>query len=210
VGTGSLTPLDDAALLVVDVQHAFCDPEGSMARSGADIGACAAVVGRVAALLTGWRATGRPVVFTRYALAADGRDAGLLPERSPQMQVRGALRDGTLDAALVLEAAPAPGEPVVVKTRYSAFHATDLEPRLLRMGVDTVVVCGVTTNVCVEATARDAFARDLRVVVARDACASTHPDLHHASLRTMELVLGDVTDTDTILRAAARTPQEAA
>ena len=67
----------------------------------------------------------------------------------------------------------------------------------------------MTTNVCVEGTARDAFARDLRVVVAADACASTHRELHEASLRTIAWCMGDVTTTDALARRRPpRQPEE--
>jgi ureidoacrylate peracid hydrolase len=196
----TLPPLERAALLVIDVQRGFCAADGSMARSGGDHVLCAAVVPAVGRLTAGWRASGRPVVLTRYALAADGGDAGLLAGRSPQLRVAGALVDGTPDAELLPELTPQSDDLVLTKTRFSAFHATDLAGHLRHRGVDTVVVCGVTTNVCVDSTVRDAFARDLRVVVVADACASTHPALHDASLRTIELCMGEVTDVDTVLR----------
>ncbi len=195
----TLPALDRAALIVVDVQRAFCDADGSLALGGGEHRHCAAAVPTVIRLLDAWRTTGRPVVLARYVLAADGGDAGLLAQRSSQLQVPGALRAGTADAALLPELAPRDGELVIDKTRFSAFHATGLEEHLAGLGVDTVVLCGFTTNVCVESTARDAFTRDLRLVVAADACASTHPDLHDASLRTIELCMGDVVTIDAIV-----------
>ena len=82
---------------------------------------------------------------------------------------------------------PLPDEAVVVKTRYSGFFGTDLETRLRALGVDTVVVCGLTTECCVAATARDAFERDFHVFLAADACAAYDPDLHAASLKSLAL-----------------------
>ena len=195
----TLPALDRAALIVIDVQRAFCDAGGSLARGGGEHRHCAAAVPTVTRLLDAWRTTSRPGVLARYVLAADGGDAGLLAERSPPLPVPGALRAGTADAALLPELAPRDGERIIDKTRFSAFQATGLEEHLAGLGVDTVVLCGFTTNVCVDSTARDAFARDLRLVVAADACASTHPDLHDASLRTIELCMGDVAATDTIV-----------
>ena len=203
-------PLDGAALVVVDMQRAFCEPDGSMARSGSDHRECAAVVPTVARLLAAWRRSGRPVVLARYALAPGGADAGLLAERSPQLQVPGALVDGTRDAEFVDAVSPRQGELVLTKTRFSAFHGTRLEQHLAAHGVATVVLCGVTTNVCVEGTARDAFARDLRVVVAADACASTDPELHDASLRTIAWCMGDVVTTDALAAPAYTAPAHGA
>ncbi|HWW25369.1 MAG TPA: cysteine hydrolase, partial [Caulobacter sp.] len=96
---------------------------------------------------------------------------------------------------------PAPGELVVRKTRYSAFVGTDLDQRLRDMGVDTLVVAGLTTECCVDSTVRDAFDLDYHVFVAADACAAYEADLHEASLKVMELNSAILTDTVAIARA---------
>jgi nicotinamidase-related amidase len=95
------------------------------------------------------------------------------------------LRRGTWGAEVVAEMPPPDYE--VEKTRYSAFHNTSLEPLLRGLSVDTVMLAGVITNVCVEATARDAFHRDFRVVVLRDCVSGFSRELHDASLRTMAI-----------------------
>ena len=76
---------------------------------------------------------------------------------------------------------------VVAKSRYSAFHDTDLEARLRAAGIDTLVICGLTTECCVDAAARDAYQRDFHVFIASDACAAYDPDLHTLALRSLEL-----------------------
>lgn len=96
------------------------------------------------------------------------------------------------DAAVVDELAPREGEVVLDKTRYSAFYKTDLEERLRSLGIETLIVCGVTTNICVESTVRDAFFRDIRVVVPSDATAAVTPELHEGALRCFEYGFGQV------------------
>lgn len=196
-----LPPLERAALLVIDMQHGFCDAGGCVARSGLDHTEAAAVIAPCARLADAFRAAGRPVVLTRYALAPDYADAGLLFEVSPALRVGEALIAGSWDAELVAELAPRPGDVVLDKTRYSAFFATDLEERLRADGVETVVLCGVTTNVCVEGTARDAFAHDFRVVVCADATAAVARPLHDASLRSISYGLGTVAATADVIEA---------
>jgi ureidoacrylate peracid hydrolase len=203
-----LPSLERAAVVVVDMQHAFCDRDGCVARSGLDHRDAAAAIEPCARLASAARAAGRPLVLTRYALAADHADAGLLFEVAPRLRLPQALVAGSWDAALVGELAPRPGDVVLDKTRYSAFFATDLHAQLQARGVDTVVICGVTTNVCVEGTARDAFAHDYRVVVCSDATAAVTRELHDAALRSISYGLGTVAATGDVLRALSNLDQE--
>jgi ureidoacrylate peracid hydrolase len=91
-----------------------------------------------------------------------------------------------------------PGELVVHKTRYSGFVGTDLDMQLTKLGVDTLVVAGLTTECCVDSTVRDAFDLDYHVFVAADACAAYEADIHDASLKVMELNSAILTDTAAI------------
>ena len=157
----------DSALIIVDMQNGFCHEDGFMNKIGLDWTTSRDAVGPVDRLAKAARAAGMPVFYTRYSLNADYSDAGLLPEIYPQIvEVGGMIRD-SWDGAIVDELAPAPGDRVIDKTRYSAFYDTTLEQQLRELGIDTVIVCGVTTNVCVESTVRDAFFRDFRIVVPR-------------------------------------------
>jgi nicotinamidase-related amidase len=90
---------------------------------------------------------------------------------------------------------------VVRKTRYSGFVGTDLDQRLRDMGVDTLVVAGLTTECCVDSTVRDAFDLDYHVFVAADACAAYEADIHEASLKVMALNSAILTDTAAIADA---------
>jgi ureidoacrylate peracid hydrolase len=78
-----------------------------------------------------------------------------------------------------------------------------LETELRALGVDTLVICGVATNYCVDATIRDAYARDYDLLVVRDACGSTWPDLHEATLRNAEIFHGAVVPTENVVEAMA-------
>jgi ureidoacrylate peracid hydrolase len=90
---------------------------------------------------------------------------------------------------------------VVHKTRYSGFVGTDLDMQLTKLGVDTLVVAGLTTECCVDGTVRDAFNLDYHVFVAADACAAYEADIHEASLKVMELNSAILTDTAAIADA---------
>ena len=197
------------ALIVIDMQNGFCVAEGFMNKIGLGYEASASVIEPITRLLDGARTAGIPIVFTRYSLNGDYSDAGLLLEVFPQIAGTGGMVRATWDADVVEALAPLPGEIVIDKTRYSAFYDTDLEERLRALGVDTVIVCGVTTNICVESTVRDAFFRDIRCVVPADGTAAVTPALHEGALEDFRYGFGQVGTVDEIVEALAALPAAA-
>lgn len=184
---------DRPALIVIDMQNGFCDAKGFMNKIGLGYEPSAAAIEPINRLLAAAREAEIPVFFTRYSLNEDFSDAGLLLEVFPGIaEAKGMVR-GTWDADITSELEPRLGEVVIDKTRYSAFYDTDLEEQLRDLGVDTLIVCGVTTNICVESTVRDAFFRDIRVVVPSDGTAAVTPQLHEGALADFEYGFGTVT-----------------
>ena len=111
---------------------------------------------------------------------------------------------GPLPCADVIgELAPEPGEPVVDKLGYGAFHGTDLDVRLRALGVRSLVVTGTVTQICVEETAREAFHHGYATTVVADAVSSFAPDLHAATLRNLAMKFGWVADADEVIAALA-------
>jgi ureidoacrylate peracid hydrolase len=98
---------------------------------------------------------------------------------------------------------PEGDEPVLTKTRYSAFFNTPLDAMLRNRGVDTLIMTGVGTNVCVESTARDGFMRDYQIVFLSDCTACAVPQLHEATLMTITRSFGRVTASTELLEAWA-------
>lgn len=191
------------ALVVIDMQNGFCKPDGFMDKIGLDYRPSAAVIEPVARLVGIVRTAGLPVFFTRYWLKPDYSDAGLLLELLPAARDNGGMVRETWDGDLVQELTPQPGDEVLDKTRHSAFYETDFDDRLKRLGIDTLVICGVTTNVCVEATARDGFARDYQIVLVSDASAAVTPEMHTGTLTTIEYCMGEVATVDDVEAALA-------
>jgi ureidoacrylate peracid hydrolase len=107
--------------------------------------------------------------------------------------------EGTWGQQIIDELQPAEGEAVVRKYRYGAFVGTNLALVLRSAGVRTAICCGAATNVCVEATAREAFSHEFYVVLPRQACGSWNADLHAATLTTAEARYASVCDVDEIL-----------
>ncbi len=198
------------ALIVIDMQNGFCDADGFMNKIGLDYASSAAAAEPIARLLDAAREAAIPVFFTRYSLNDDYSDAGLLIELFPAIKDTGGLVRGSWDAEVIDELTPLPGEVVIDKTRYSAFYDTDLEQQLAGLGVDTLIVCGVTTNICVESTVRDAFFRDIRVVVPSDGTAAVTPELHEGALRDFEYGFGQVVSVAELVEALAAASRAAA
>jgi ureidoacrylate peracid hydrolase len=167
-------------------------------------------VAPVARLVGAARAARVPIFFTRYSLNADYSDAGLLTEIYPGFETTGGMVRETWDNALVDGLQPAEGEIVIDKTRYSTFVGTDFGERLADLVVDTLIVCGVTTEICVESTVRDAFARDIRIFVPSDATAAADLQRHEDALRVIAYGFGTVTTVAELEEALAGLPEPAA
>ncbi|NQE64918.1 cysteine hydrolase [Caulobacter sp. RHG1] len=192
------------ALLIIDMQADFVSLDGAAGRWGADLSAMPAALDAAQRLAKAARAAGVPVIFTGLFTRPETDSPVLLERlrrRGGDPEVEAAIcRDGEAGSAFV-GPQPGPGELAVRKTRYSAFWETDLDEHLRAIGVDTVVLAGVTTECCVDGTARDAFNLDYHVIVAADACAAYEPDLHVGALKVMDLNTAIVTDTARITTA---------
>lgn len=193
---------EGTALLVVDMQNGFCHPEGSFAKLDLDVSMCNAAIGGCARLVEAARAAQVPVLFTRYVYRPDYADGGVLvQELLPVLAEVKSLAGGTWDAELVDELQPQPQDFVIDKSRYSAFYGTTLEPALTSMGISRLVICGVTTNMCVETTARDASQRDYRTFVVSDATGELDAQRHELALATLGFGFGWITTVDEVERA---------
>jgi nicotinamidase-related amidase len=158
------------ALLLIDMQVDFGAPGGAMARQGKDVTTAQAALANAAMLAAAARAARVPVVFVRLL----GRpEEGLCVEGT-----RGADFIGPL---------PRPHELVISKSRFSAFAGTGLAERLHALKVETLVLAGLTTECCIQASAWAAFELDFRVILAADACAAYEDDLHRHALKALEL-----------------------
>src|SRR5947207_13422816 len=176
------------AMIVVDMQNDFVAAGAAM-----DTPAARAVVPKLAEALKLCREAGSKIIYTAHVHRRDGSDMRLFDDMHPTIANRDALVDGTPGVGIYPELAPAAGEHVIKKHRYSGFFGTDLDIILREWGVDTVVISGTTTENCCQATARDAMFRNYRVVFLSDAIATyDYPDrgfgampadgVHHAPL----------------------------
>ena len=177
----------NAALIVVDLQRAFCCEDGSVAIQGRDISMLRDAGLRCLQLADAARDVGIPIFWTRLILQADYSDGGvMMHELLPNLKKVGGLRAGTPDVEFMPGLKVHEGDIVVDKIRNSSFYGTSLDAMLRARNVNSVMVCGLTTSMCVESTVRDASQRDYKTFVVRDAVSDFSEARHTASLEVME------------------------
>jgi len=179
------------ALVIIDMQRDFLEPGGFGETLGNDVSLLASTIGPVGDLLAAARRTGMLVVHTREGhrpdlgdLPASKRSRGnptlRIGDQGPRgrILVRGEEGHDVVDAL-----APIAGEPVLDKPGKGAFYATDFELLLRTGGISHLIVCGVTTEVCVHTTVREANDRGFECVVVEDGTGSYVPEFHRMALR---------------------------
>lgn len=175
-----IAPPDPArtVLLVIDMQNDFLLP-GAPLESAAG----RAMIPTLNLAIESCRAAGIPVVFTAHMHRRTGTDMGAFAQLYPPVAARAALIAGTPGVEIHPGLARLDTDELIEKHRYSAFFDTDLDTLLRGMDIRTVVVAGVTTEDCVQATARDSMFRNFDTVVLSDACATyDHPDLGYGAM----------------------------
>lgn len=192
------------ALVIIDMQVDFAAPEGRLGQWGVDLSTVPPALEKAQALAEAARKAGAPVVFVGLFTRPE-TDSGAWRER---MRRRGGDPDSDSGLCRADEVGsdwygpkPLPGEAVVEKARYSGFHDAPLDGVLKGLGVDTLVVAGLTTECCVDCTVRDAFHLDYHVFLASDACAAYEAEVHQASLKALELNCAILVETDQVITA---------
>ena len=179
------------ALVNVDIQNCFVEsaPDGPV------------VVESINRLAARCRDAGILVIHTRHVLRADGSNMGVLGELVPKVR-DGLLNEGAESAQFHRSLVIDPGDLLLEKPRFGAFHGTDLELTLRSRGIDTIIVSGISTPVCCDTTAREANARDFRVLFLSDATAATGseaPQMQKATLAVLDGLFAQVLTVDEML-----------
>ena len=176
------------ALLLVDMQVDFAKPDGAMGKSGKDLSMAEAALRNAVLLADAARAADVPCLFARL-ITRESDETDLLREWKKRRGTEDdapLCQEGTRGADFV-GPRPRDKEAVFSKSRYDAFSGTGLDAHLRGLKRDTLVIAGLTTECCVESTARHAFEKDYHVFIAADAVAAYERELHDAALKALEL-----------------------
>jgi nicotinamidase-related amidase len=210
-----LTDLDPSttALIVIDMQRDFCSPGGYADQAGLDISRMQTVVGQVKSLLVAARAAGLHIFHTREGHLPDLSDCP--PAKLARSVAAGApigsagplgrlLVRGEQGHDFVSDLRPLASEHIIDKPGYGAFYKTTLGPVLNAFGIRRLIVCGVTTEVCVHSTLREAVDRGFVCTTVGDATAASQPELQAPALAMIGVeggILGGVCSTQEAVAA---------
>jgi biuret amidohydrolase len=203
-------PPDRLALVVIDMQRDFLEPGGFGAALGNDVSLLAPIVPNVAQLLSAFRSQGRTIVHTKECHQPDlsdcppakrsrGRGTLRIGEPGPMGRI---LIAGEPGNDFVPSLAPQPGETVLAKPGKGAFYATDLQEKLHGLGITHLLITGVTTEVCVQTTMREANDRGYECLLVEDATESYFPAFKQATLemvRAQDGIVGWTATTEQVL-----------
>jgi nicotinamidase-related amidase len=203
---------ETTALLIIDMQRDFMEPGGFGETLGNDVSQLARAVAPIAALLAAARGNGMTVIHTREGHLPDLSDAppAKIERGAPSLRIGDPgpmgriLIRGEAGHDIIPELYPVEGEIVIDKPGKGAFYATTLGTDLKAREIDTLLVCGVTTEVCVNTTVREANDRGYRCIVIADGCASYFPEFHEMGLKMIKAqggIFGWVTDSAVVIDA---------
>jgi nicotinamidase-related amidase/catechol 2,3-dioxygenase-like lactoylglutathione lyase family enzyme len=180
-----LLDIRKTALVVIDMQNAFCHKEGTLGISGVDTGRISSIVPALRELIERCQGAGMPVLWTlqEHFPTDHRRGRKRLPSHTSRRKRVSALA-GTWDAELIDELKALASNPafIIRKHRYGAFHETRLHMVLEMLGVDALLITGATTNACVETTIREAYLRDYDVMGVTDCISGVNPKWEAAAL----------------------------
>lgn len=203
------------ALIVIDMQNAFGSEGGMFEQAGIDITGIQNAVPPTAAAVEGARRAGIKVVWIKIGFQPDLSDLGAEDVPNGFLFLHLGVKDGVLTrdqwgTDIIDELTPEPGEPVIYKTRFSAFYRTDLDELLRSYGAKHLIITGCTTSICVESTIRDAFFRDYHCILLEDCAAEPMGhDLsrsnHEATVLLIERIFGSVSSSTEFINAVQPT-----
>ena len=204
--------LETTALIIIDMQRDFLEPGGFGETLGNDVSHLRGTIAPAARLLDAARAARMFVVHTREGHRADLSDApkAKLERGAPSLRIGDPgpmgriLIRGEAGHDIIPELYPVGGEPVIDKPGKGAFYQTSLDLTLRNRQIEALLVCGVTTEVCVHTTVREANDRGFRCIVVSDCCGSYFPEFHAIGLKMIAAqggIFGWVATSDDVIAA---------
>ncbi len=197
-----------AALVIIDMQYATGSPEGALGRKlkaeGSEVlelrfgRITNVVVPNITRLLAAFRAKNGKIVYTRNT--AQKPDASDCPRHTRKLFRETNNYVGSRDNEIIDELKPLPNEYVVDKTTVGAFASTNIHVLLTTIGAEQLYFTGVSTNMCVDTTARGAADRGFVCALVDDACGAPRPEYHDAAITSFQRLFGRVLSTDEVLK----------
>lgn len=187
------------ALIIVDVQNDFCDPAGSLGKQGYDVAMVDEMINALEELTFHARECKVPIIFIQTIHEAC-TDSDTWTKRLKNTNQERVCRKNTWGADFY-KVKPLPEDIIVVKHRYSAFINTRLDSVLRTLKIKTLIMAGVSTNVCVESTARDGFMLDYDIVFLSDCTAAYSKEAHEMTLKNIDQYFGTVCQSHQVINS---------
>ena len=188
---------ESTALIIIDMQKDFCCEGGSFHRRGFDIIPAQKLAGRINSFLKDAREVLKHIIHLQMMKKPE-LSSPLIDDLYQRINIK-----RSLDPAFAepYEVIPQPGDVVIPKYKYSGFVSTYLHQFLRSKGINTLIIAGIATNVCVESTARDGFMREYNVVIPSDLTEGTSADAKKCSLQNLDMFFGEVVSSNEIIES---------